>query len=201
MNSSVEIKDLCEALSKAQGEFNVAHRSKKNPFFRSNYADLEAIVEAARPSLVKNGLSFVQMTKTQDGQLLLVTRIMHSSGQWIEGEYPVKIQKDDPQGYGAAVTYSRRYALAAALGVVASDEDDDAEKAVDHKEDIASVVEKILKHFSGLGVSRSRIEARIGCPVSEMKERDVTELRRIATEIQGGASATEIFPIPNKAVK
>lgn len=203
MNQSQEIKDLCEALSKAQGEFKVAHKSKANPFFKSTYADLEAVVDACRPSLTKHGLSFIQMTKPLDGLLVLVTRIMHSSGQWIEGEYPVKIQKDDPQGYGAAVTYSRRYALAAALGVVSSDEDDDAEAAVEHKpEDKAAIIENLTKFFSGKGVSSPRICTKLGVKsIYDLTEANIATLREFASQIKEGIPAAEIFPVPNLAKK
>jgi hypothetical protein len=153
--------ELYAALSKAQGEFTVAHRSKANPFFKSRYADFESVVNACRPALAKYGLAFLQLTKINESGTDLVTRITHSSGQWIEGEYPIKVQKDDPQGWGSAITYSRRYALAAALGVVASDEDDDAERASDHPEIDDSRVEKCIKFLKGKAITESEIKTAI----------------------------------------
>jgi ERF superfamily len=133
MKTSENLNELATALSKAQAEFKIAGKDKANPFFKSQYADLESIVEACRPALSKNGLSFVQITKITENGTNLVTRLFHASGQWLEGEYPILTIKDDPQGFGSGLTYARRYALAATLGVVSGD-DDDGEKAMSRNE-------------------------------------------------------------------
>lgn len=135
MKQSENLNELFTALAKAQGEFRTAKKNTTNPFFKSKYADLEEVVDACRQSLSKNGLSFMQMTElTKDG-LILNTRVCHSSGQWIESEYPIDPVKKDPQGLGSAITYAKRYALGAMLGVVSEEEDDDGEAATGRSPD------------------------------------------------------------------
>src|SRR5690606_32805591 len=98
---------------------------------RSKYADLAAIRDAVTPSLTKNGISIVQMTGEDNGRLIVKTRLMHSSGQWLQSEYPITNDINKPQAMGSALTYARRYSLAAICGI-ASEEDDDGNAAQDH---------------------------------------------------------------------
>lgn len=120
---------LASALAKAQAEMENAPLNKTNPHFRSKYADLAAIRDATMPALAKNGLAIVQFTKVcDDGSIRLVTRLMHQSGETIEGEYPLPMAADKPQVMGSAITYARRYCWAAMCGITA-DEDDDANEA------------------------------------------------------------------------
>lgn len=128
-NQSEQIGAFAEALAKAQGEIKTAGRGKENPFFKSSYADLAAIRDACVSALSKNGIAYVQMTQFDGDSRWLETTLMHSSGQWMRGKYPLRPVKDDPQGLGSAITYAKRYALAAAVGVVSVDEDDDGEAA------------------------------------------------------------------------
>jgi hypothetical protein len=96
-----------------------------NPHFKSKYATLGAITEATRPHLAKHGLGFMQWMSNREGYQLIVTRIMHTSGQWMEDEgYILNPTKNDPQGMGSAVTYARRYTLGASLGIITEDDDD-----------------------------------------------------------------------------
>lgn len=106
-----------------------AAKSKENPFFKSHYADLPAVWEACRDALTKNGLAVIQTPQFEGESVWLETTLVHSSGQWMRSRYPVKPAKNDPQGVGSAITYCRRYALMAMVGVVA-DDDDDGEAAV-----------------------------------------------------------------------
>lgn len=120
---------LASALAKAQAEMENAPLNKTNPHFRSKYADLAAIRDATMPALAKNGLAIVQFTKVcDDGSIRLVTRLMHQSGETVEGEYPLPMAADKPQVMGSAITYARRYCWAAMCGITA-DEDDDANEA------------------------------------------------------------------------
>lgn len=129
MKTSESVKDLFTSLSKAQGEFSVATKDAKNPFFKSNYADYESVVRACRSQLTKHGLGFTQVFEDTEIGKSITTRIFHESGEWMESSMSFKLLKDDPQTFGSASTYYKRYALQAALGIVASDEDDDAEHA------------------------------------------------------------------------
>lgn len=130
MHSEV-INELAGALSKAQGEMQAAIKDKVNPFFKSSYADLGSVWDAARPVLSKYGLCVMQTTEmTADGaRIIMVTTLAHTSGQWMKSFLPLNPSKNDSQGIGAAITYLRRYSLSAIVGVVC-DEDDDGETAV-----------------------------------------------------------------------
>lgn len=129
MHTSETVDALAAALAKAQGQMSNASLNKSNPHFRSKYADLSAIREAVTKPLADNAISYVQMTGTdENGQFVLFTRLMHSSGQWMESRYPLPINVDKMQAMGSAISYARRYSLAAICGI-AADEDDDAETA------------------------------------------------------------------------
>lgn len=125
---SENINELATALSKAQGEMQAAIKDSVNPFFKSKYADLGSVWEAARPVLSKYGLCVMQTTDMLGDKIVLFTILAHSSGQWIKSSIPLNPSKNDSQGVGAAMTYLRRYSLSALLGVV--NEDDDGETAV-----------------------------------------------------------------------
>ena len=128
MNSSQEVGALGAALSKAQGEMGNAKKGQVNPFFKSTYADLASVWSVCREPLSNNELSVIQATDVkEDDRILLRTVLLHSSGQWVSSNYPINPVKPDPQGIGSAITYARRYALMAMIGI--APEDDDGEKA------------------------------------------------------------------------
>lgn len=126
MNKSESIKNIATALLSFQGEIGKIKKEAKNPFFKSTYASLPNILDAIQEPLQSSGLSFMQLPCGDHG---LNTLIMHAeSGEWISSEYNMRPVKDDPQGRGSCITYMRRYALAAALGLNI-DEDDDGNAA------------------------------------------------------------------------
>lgn len=131
MAQSETINELAAALSKAQGEMQAAIKDKINPFFKSSYADLGSVWDAARPVLSKHGLCIMQTTElaTDRNQVIMVTTLAHTSGQWMKSYLPLNPSKNDSQGMGAAITYLRRYSLSALVGVVC-DDDDDGETSV-----------------------------------------------------------------------
>ena len=129
INQSESISELATALSKAQAAMGAAIKDSENPFFKSQYADLTAVIAAVRKPFGDNGLSFVQFPLSQDGCVGVATRIMHSSGEWLESEFLIPC-KQDAHGYGAAITYSRRFGLQAAAGVPT--DDDDGNSAIEH---------------------------------------------------------------------
>ena len=131
MNQSESIVELAAALAKAQGEMGGAKKGSANPFFKSKYADLGAVIEAIKPSFARNNLSYVQFVVTNEIGAGVSTRIMHSSGEWLEGEFIIPC-KLDAHGIGSAITYARRYGLQAVAGVPA--EDDDGNHAVKENE-------------------------------------------------------------------
>jgi hypothetical protein len=119
---------FAEAFCKLQAAIRPAIKDATNPAFRSKYADLSAVWEAVRAPLADNGFSVIQSTDFDEKDLWLKTTVLHVSGDKIEGRYPLRPTKQDPQGFGSAMTYAKRYSLAAMLGVVA-DEDDDGNAA------------------------------------------------------------------------
>lgn len=128
-NQSPNINELATALSKAQAEIIGAVKDSANPYFKSSYADLGSVMDAIRAPLTKNGISYTQTTDIREGQLVLITTLMHSGGQWISGLYPINPVKADPQSMGSAITYARRYALTAICGVAQIDDDGEAAMA------------------------------------------------------------------------
>lgn len=129
-NQSEHINELATALAKCQGEITPAIKDSSNPFFKSKYADLNAVWEACREPLSKHGLAVIQtMDRDEAGNLLLITTLAHSSGQWIRSRSPVPLLKSDPQAMGSSITYMRRYNLSAIVGI-STDVDDDGEAAM-----------------------------------------------------------------------
>ena len=137
--SSDKIDLIATALAKAQGEYLTVYCNRENPYFKSSYADLDAILKAVRPALTKYALSFIQQPRTdKDGSIMLHSILMHSSGQWIESRVRVVPPKNDAQSFGSTLSYQRRYAAVSILGVAISDDiiDDDAERAMVASRDI-----------------------------------------------------------------
>ncbi len=135
------IKDLIGALSKAQAEIEGAVKAGENPHFRSRYADLGNVWAACRGPLTQNGLAIHQAVRvngdmpfTDQRTVRLVTRVMHSSGQWLEDDgIPLLLDKQNMQGLGSALTYARRYGLMAAVGIAPEDDDGNASVKNDSK--------------------------------------------------------------------
>jgi hypothetical protein len=131
MTHSPEIHELAAALAKAQAVIAGAEKVGFNPHFKSKYADLSSVWEACRKALTANGLSVVQGTENgpDGGSVAVTTMLLHSSGQWMSSTLTMRPTKDDPQGFGSACTYARRYALAAMVGVAPEDDDGNAASA------------------------------------------------------------------------
>lgn len=156
MQKSEQINELATALAKAQASVKAALKDHSNPFFKSKYADLSSVWEACRKALSENGLSVSQLPSTGEGQAVgLETMLLHSSGQWLSEKMTAPVAKWDAQGIGSAITYLRRYALAAMVGVVA-DEDDDGEKAVGRNGSGKAEIVKIDQKVKDAVVTQSR---------------------------------------------
>lgn len=125
MVRSESIGKLALALSKAQGEIKAAVKDSDNPFFKSKYADLASVWDACRKALSDNELAVVQTTVNGEG-CTVETTLIHSSGEYVGGVLYLKPVKDDPQGVGSAITYARRYGLAAIVGIAPEDDDGNA---------------------------------------------------------------------------
>lgn len=128
MQKSESIKELATALAKAQGQLENASKASVNPHFKSKYADLAEVINTIRPVFAEHGLSVMQCPSFDAGIVSVETVLMHSSGEFIASTVSAPVSKQDAQGVGSAITYCRRYALAAVAGI--AQEDDDANGAV-----------------------------------------------------------------------
>ena len=152
MKQSDSIAELASALSKAQGQIKPAKMDKVNPFFKSNYASLGSVWDVCRKPLAENGLSIVQSPIAPLGDLNaigLTTRLFHESGEYLEDTMYITMEesKNNAQAAGKIITYLRRYALSAMLGIVA-DEDTDA----NGEAKAPMPTEAMKKKFHALGV-------------------------------------------------
>ena len=123
MNKSESIKCLAAAMCKAQSEMGGAHKGANNPFFKSKYADLVAVVQAVKEPFANNGLSYVQFPINDGDKIGVETILMHESGEWLMNSFAVKVSKQDAQGAGSAITYCRRYGLQSIAGIPSEDDD------------------------------------------------------------------------------
>lgn len=127
---SPSVDALFPAIHKAQAVLTGVVKDGKNPAFKSRYATLENVIDAAKPALQAADLAFTQAPGALvDGALEITTMLMHTSGQWLRSTLHVPLSKRDPQGVGSAITYGCRYALMATLGLPPVD--DDGESAMD----------------------------------------------------------------------
>lgn len=141
------MKHIASALVKAQKEFGPALKTSTNPHFKSKYADLAACVEAVIDSLNNNGISMLQQTREDLTGVSVQTVLLHESGEsWESGWLHVPAAKQDPQGYGSALTYCRRYSLMAACGIAPEDDDANAaSKPVDNSVAIQNAKSSLTK--------------------------------------------------------
>lgn len=139
MKTSESISKIAVALLAAQKGITFAPKDATNPHFKNKYADLGSVVDAVKPALNEAGIVFIQTASpSDDGKLHLATRLMHESGEWIEDTLVMPLPKPDPQGFGSAMTYARRYALAAITGVYQDDDDGNRGSGSGHEESSSS---------------------------------------------------------------
>lgn len=196
------MKELYSAFIKAQKEIKTALKDSKNPHFKSTYADLESVWDACRDALHKHGLAVMQLTDIDaSGVPVLVTRIVHESGQHVEGRYPL-LSKDpnNPQTTLAALTYARRGSLAAACGVVQSDDDGNA--AAGHAQpaqparpavaqNIAKVASPATELLAAHGKTMADIEAIVGVKQSAFTDTQKVYVTKILQNLKAGKPWSE----------
>jgi hypothetical protein len=185
MEQSESIKNLAAALHKAQGEIRIAIKDAANPFFKSKYADLQSVWDAVRPAFQANGLSLTQIPDMEGAQAVLVTVLMHESGEWQRGRYPINPVKQDPQAVGSAITYARRYALQAVAGVCADDDDDAEAGAGKGKVATRTGQQKAKKptwtkeQLDRGGEIRARILDALSVDASDIADKELTNLLKV----------------------
>jgi hypothetical protein len=177
---STELNELAAALSKAQGEMAECGKGAFNNFYKSKYALLEEIIRTSRPALTKNGFSIIQTVNCYEGYECLITTLLHTSGQWISSKTYLKPEKPgDIKSYGSAMTYLRRYALTAIIGLVVCDDptDDDGGAPPYISDQDIEALRYELNGFSGL---QKQLETRY----KEIKLIPVGDVDMIFKEIE-----------------
>jgi hypothetical protein len=121
------MKNIASALVRAQRGFAPALKTSTNPHFRSKYVDLAGCIEAVVDSLNAAGIALIQRTSEDLTGVTVETVFVHESGEMLEcGKLHVPASKQDPQGYGSALTYARRYSIMSACGIAPEDDDGNA---------------------------------------------------------------------------
>jgi hypothetical protein len=125
MKTSENISNLTKALLKAQVKMGAAVKGAKNPFFKSSYADLPTVMEVVKEPLNEEGIVVLQPASHRDGKNFIITALVHSNtGEMLVSETEVICAKqNDPQSFGAAQTYARRFGLQSMLFIPAEDDD------------------------------------------------------------------------------
>lgn len=124
---SEKIDLLVQALVKVQASLRPAFKNRVNPHFKSKYADLDSIWDSCRELLSSNKLAISQITEFSGGHTVLKTILLHESGQWISGDYPIIPDKPGPQSLGTTLKYGRRYSLEGIIGIVSNDDPEDSD--------------------------------------------------------------------------
>lgn len=130
MKTSDQINEIAAALAKAQAEIKNAVMNRTNPHFKSKYADLASVRDAVTGPLSANGIAIVQATNEAGDKLVVDTRLIHSSGQWVESSYPIFNDTNKPQAMASSLSYARRYSISSICGIAS--EDDDGNEANEH---------------------------------------------------------------------
>jgi len=182
MSEINEINELATALARAQGEIAPAPKDAVNPYFKSRYASLPAVREAVRGPFAKHGLSVVQIPAVIDGKLRLHTTLLHESGQQLDcGELAAEVDVGNPQQMGSAITYFRRYALAAISQTVADDDDDANAASKKPKPQLSAEDKKQIENAKkGIAAATSTDELKaIGEALKETRPAVQKELRDV----------------------
>jgi hypothetical protein len=168
VKTSETLNELAAALAAAQGEMSNAAFNADNPAFKgTRYANLAAIRDATIPHLSKHGLALLQTTDVNTTEMLLTTRLLHSSGQWVESIYPIPVS-DRPHVMVCAITYAKRYSWAAICGVASDKDDDDGNAAQDAAKNGGSAL-------PALPTKRTRAEISADANRKRQEYRDVEQ--------------------------
>ena len=166
--SSDSISSLAKAMIKAQASIVPASRDRLNPFTRSMYASLGSVVDSCRQALLNAGIWVTQYPVPVDGGesgsvIALATKLVHAdSGEWQASLLVMPVVKNDPQGFGSALTYARRYGLSAMVGIVT--EDDDANEACQQPSKVVTAAEPATSPVITEDRNRSRVAVRPAVP-------------------------------------
>lgn len=142
------MKNIATAMVKAKKSFGPALKSKTNPAFKSKYADLAACLDAVDEALLANGILMIQETSEDSTGVTVETVFIHESGEMLRcGKLHVPASKQDPQGYGSALSYARRYSLMVSCGIAAEDDDGNAASKPAPKHEPAKLTESAVADY------------------------------------------------------
>lgn len=204
MKTSESIKELAKALSLAQGAMEHPKYNQKNPFFKSQYADLTAVINSIRKPFADNGLSFSQHTECLHGKTVVTTLVMHTSGEWMKSSMPLVSSATDMQKLASAITYAKRYSLAAVCGI-SSEEDNDGNEQPHSQQanaesrsfqslnDIDEMVEKLVFEFGAVTTAPGFIELKR--QASDLKNKcsmSKEQIKRLTDAINQAKERTEV---------
>lgn len=151
------MKNLSQALVKFHANLKPIKKDAQNPFFKSDYLTLSGILDAVRQPLASNGLAVIQSMRVQDATTILITKLLHESGEELVSEMPITILSD-AQKLGSLITYYKRYQLQAMLGISTADEDDDGNSvSISQSQSIKAPVKEAVKptfQVEGIGQQR-----------------------------------------------
>ena len=186
MNTSESIKNIAKALSAAQAAMTGAKKAADNPFFKSKYSDLSNVMEAISEPFAANGLSFIQSPGFDGERVTVTTRIMHESGEWLEGVCVLPPTKNDAQGYGSAITYAKRYGLQAMAGVPSVDDDGNA--AVAHNAPKKRINKELVQQY-------------VAGFVQAIEDDDALVMQQYGDELKDTPEHTEVWKALNSKQK
>lgn len=182
------MKAISQALVKFQSQLKPVNKDSENPFFKSSYADLSSILQAVMPILSSNGLALIQPMKVQDNVTILITKLIHESGESIESEM-ILPPHADPQRYGSLISYYKRYQLQAMLGISTRDEDDDANTLVPEK--------AINRQYP----AQKPVSAPVAAPSALASDAQKNALKRMGIAFQDNISKSEASKLIETANK
>lgn len=187
------MKAIAIAFVKAKRAFGPALKDKNNPAFRSKYADLGACIEAVDSALLENGIALIQETSEDLTGVTIETVLLHESGEMIRGgKLHVPAAKQDPQGYGSALTYARRYSLMATCGIAPEDDDGNAATQAMRQRGAAPPLPEaeIVAMLDGIANAKTVADAKSATEAAhEVAAHDPAALARINAAVEAKRAA------------
>ncbi len=185
------MKNIATALVRAKRAFGPALKDKNNPAFRSKYADLGACIEAVDSALLENGIALIQETSEDLTGVTIETVLLHESGEMIRGgKLHVPAAKQDPQGYGSALTYARRYSLMATCGIAPEDDDGNAAAQAMRQRGHALPEDEIAAMLDGIANAKTVADAKSATDAAhEIAAHDPAALARINAAVEAKRAA------------
>lgn len=195
MKTSESIKEIASALAKAQGAMSHPKFNQVNPFFKSKYADLTAVINCIRQPFADNGLSFTQHTECINGKNVVTTLVMHTSGEWMKSSMPLITSATDMQKLASSITYAKRYSLSAICGLSSEEDTDGNEPPKESPRETGLVYTNAnaddKKHFQSLNEIDAQVDKLVSDLMTVATAPDFIELKRVAGELKNKCSLSK----------